>query len=162
MKKQSIVSDAPYSLCHLGPGLLIFVIILRVGNCRSGFFVFYKKKKIFYLDCSSVSFGRRNRFLKPPYFVQTLTHIKNNRFLGVGVRLGKPVFFRSCRRYSFYPLRVILRLWRRYVRGIANVEANFTGKFSSLTLDRTCSPKPGSFINIDFNPNFSEKPGFFT
>ena len=50
------------------------------------------KNKIFYLDFSSVSFGRSNRFFKPPYFVQSLTHIKNNRFLGVGVRLGKQVF----------------------------------------------------------------------
>jgi hypothetical protein len=121
-------------------------------------FFLYKK---FYLDFLSVSFGRSNLFFKPPYFVQTLTHIKNNRFLGVGVRLGKPVFFMSYQRYSFYALRVILRSWRRYVRRIANAEANFTRKFSSLTLDRTCSPKPGSFINIDFNPNFSEKPGFF-
>ena len=65
--------DAPYSLYPLRPALLIFVIILMVGNCRCVFF--YKKK---YRDFSSVSFGRSNRFFKPPYFVQTLTHIKNN------------------------------------------------------------------------------------
>ncbi|CAA9350668.1 hypothetical protein AVDCRST_MAG84-2847 [uncultured Microcoleus sp.] len=56
--------------------------------------VLYKKKerKYFLRGFFPVSSGRRSRFFKPPYFLQTLTNVKK-RFLGVGVRLGKPVFF---------------------------------------------------------------------
>jgi hypothetical protein len=39
IEKQSTVSDAPYYLYPLRPGLLIFVRIFRVGNCRCVFFI---------------------------------------------------------------------------------------------------------------------------